>query len=166
MSTASADFLKKVTLVIDDGDVDKIKALREEFLTKGFEVDVRDTKHTIFKRSEEEQRKRKRKYRQEYSRRPDVVAKRRKRNSTPEAKARRAAYNSREDVIQRKKDLAKLRRKITSILERDEYDLYKKLRSKAQEECNLSSKKPLNVKFNLTEEKESSETSDEEDSLL
>jgi hypothetical protein len=75
----------------------------------------------------EERRAQRRRSRQEYMRKPDVIAKNKARMANPEVIAKKKQYASREDIKQRKKLLSAKNRKMKHLLREMNPELYQAL---------------------------------------
>ncbi len=80
--------------------------------------------------SEEQKRENKTRYREEYAQRPDVIEKRKAKESDPNTKAKRDSYQKLPKVQAQKKVRTQVRQKVLRVLKKTDPKKYKELESK------------------------------------
>jgi hypothetical protein len=88
---------------------------------------IYDGSQVKIKASPEEIRRRRKIYRQEYRKKAETILKRMEKSKNPIEIEKRRAYNSRQEVKERKKYLSKMRRAALHQIRETQPDLYKKV---------------------------------------
>lgn len=112
------------------GDMDSDDELPDENMDV-IEVEIGRVRILL---SEEDRKKHKTEYRENYVKRPEVIDKRKAKENDPVQKAKREEYSKDPAVKERKADCTKARQAVTRKLKKTNPELYKKLREEAESE--------------------------------
>jgi len=114
-------------------DDDLYKEIQNLVNKRGENVRRYDSALVKLRKTKEEKEVKKKEYRENYKRRPEVIERYKKYNEDENVKRRRLEYNNREDIRERKKVLGKIRRKALKILEEEDKSRASCLKEKAAE---------------------------------